>query len=120
MPRKHGNSLLELTDRTKRRNAAETRFKAYGIAAITAGLIMLLVLVTTIVGKGTGAFQQTFVTLNVELLEAKLDKKGKFVEDAALGVIYSSYELMIKEGLVEKREKGAQIKKIKLTKKQVE
>ena len=38
---------------------------------------MLLVLVTTIVSKGTGAFQQTFVTLNVELLESKLDKKGE-------------------------------------------
>ena len=55
-----------------------TPVRAYGIAAITAGLIMLLViLVTTIVGKGTGAFQQTFVTLEVELLESKLDKKGE-------------------------------------------
>ncbi|NSY38806.1 phosphate ABC transporter permease PstA [Leisingera sp. ANG59] len=76
-PRKHGGSLLEQTPRTKRRNAAETRFRAYGIAAITAGLIMLVILVTTIVSKGTGAFQQTFVTLQVELLESKLDKKGE-------------------------------------------
>ncbi|WP_291726749.1 phosphate ABC transporter permease PstA [Leisingera sp. F5] len=75
-PRKHGGSLLQQTSHTKKRNAAETRFKAYGIAAIAAGLLMLVILVTTIVGKGTGAFQQTFVTLNVELLEAKLDKKG--------------------------------------------
>ncbi|MBY6065624.1 phosphate ABC transporter permease PstA [Leisingera aquaemixtae] len=76
-PRKHGGSLLEQTPRTKRRNAAEKRFRAYGIAAIAAGLVMLLILVTTIVGKGTGAFQQTFVTLEVELLESKLDKKGE-------------------------------------------
>ncbi|WP_435659532.1 phosphate ABC transporter permease PstA [Leisingera caerulea] len=81
-PRKHGGSLLEQTPRTKKRNAAEARFRAYGIAAITAGLIMLVILVTTIVGKGTGAFQQTFVTLNVELLESKLDKKGnRNIED---------------------------------------
>lgn len=81
-PRKHGGSLLEQTPRTKKRNAAEARFRAYGIAAITAGLIMLVILVTTIVGKGTGAFQQTFVTLNVELLENKLDKKGnRNIED---------------------------------------
>ncbi|UWQ85293.1 phosphate ABC transporter permease PstA [Leisingera caerulea] len=80
--RKHGGSLLEQTPRTKKRNAAEARFRAYGIAAITAGLIMLVILVTTIVGKGTGAFQQTFVTLNVELLESKLDKKGnRNIED---------------------------------------
>jgi phosphate transport system permease protein len=38
--------------------------------------MMLLVLVTTIVSRGTGAFQQTFITLQVELLESKLDKKG--------------------------------------------
>lgn len=69
-------SLLALSPRTKKRNAAEKRFRAYGIAAISVGLMMLLVLVTTIVGKGTGAFQQTFITLNVELLESKLDKKG--------------------------------------------
>ncbi|UWQ39036.1 phosphate ABC transporter permease PstA [Leisingera aquaemixtae] len=76
-PRKHGGSLLQQTPRTRERNAAEARFRGYGIAAITAGLVMLLVLVTTIVSKGTGAFQQTFVTLNVELLESKLDKKGE-------------------------------------------
>lgn len=76
-PRKHGGSLLEQTPRTRKRNAAEARFRGYGIAAITAGLIMLLILVTTIFSKGTGAFQQTFVTLQVELLESKLDKKGE-------------------------------------------
>ncbi|EDZ48014.1 phosphate transport system permease protein 2 [Rhodobacterales bacterium Y4I] len=76
-PRTHGGSLLEQTPCTRKRNAAEARFRGYGIAAITAGLVMLLILVTTIVSKGTGAFQQTFVTLNVELLESKLDKKGE-------------------------------------------
>ncbi len=69
-------SILTLDARTKQRNAAEARFKAYGMAAIAVGLIMLMVLMYTILSKGTGAFQQTFVTLNVELLESKLDKKG--------------------------------------------
>ena len=69
-------SIHTLDARTKKRNAAETRFKAYGIAAIAAGLMMLVVLVTTIVGNGFGAFQQTFITLDVELVEKKLDKKG--------------------------------------------
>ena len=73
---RYSGSLLEQSDRTKRRNAAETRFRAYGIGAIAIGLLMLLVLVFNIVSKGTGAFQQTFVTLDVELLENKLDKKG--------------------------------------------
>ena len=71
------SSLLTLSKRTIQRNAAERRFKAYGIAAIAVGLVMLLVLVTTIVGRGTGALQQTFITVNVELLESKLDKNGE-------------------------------------------
>lgn len=71
------SSLLTLSKRTIKRNAAEKRFKAYGIAAIAVGLVMLLVLVTTIVGRGTGAFQQSFITVNVELLESKLDKNGE-------------------------------------------
>ena len=70
------NSLLTLDARTKKRNAAETRFRAYGIAAIGAGLAMLILLLVTIFSNGLGAFQQTFVTLNVPLLEEKLDKNG--------------------------------------------
>lgn len=69
-------SLLVQDARTRKRNAAETRFKAYGIAAISIGLLMLVILLTTIIGRGTGAFQQTFLTLDVQLLEDKLDKNG--------------------------------------------
>lgn len=69
-------SLMRQDARTRRRNAAEARFKAYGIAAITIGMLMLLVLVYNIVSRGTGAFQQTFVTLEVALPAEKLDKKG--------------------------------------------
>ncbi|GHG81246.1 phosphate ABC transporter permease PstA [Pseudodonghicola xiamenensis] len=76
-PRKHGETLMKLTARTKRRNAAERRFQAYGIAAIAAGLLMLAILVVNIVGNGYGAFTQTFVTLDVTLDAAKLDKKGQ-------------------------------------------
>ena len=70
------NSLLRQDARTVKRNRAETRFKAYGIAAISVGQLMLVILLVTIIGRGTGAFQQTFLTLDVQLLEAKLDKKG--------------------------------------------
>ena len=72
----HENSLFNISDRTKKRNAAEQRFKIYGIVAISVGLIMLLILASTIILKGSSAFQQTFITLEVELLESKLDKKG--------------------------------------------
>ncbi|WP_425038996.1 phosphate ABC transporter permease PstA [Primorskyibacter sp. S187A] len=70
------SSIIAPDARTKKRNAAEARFQAYGVAAISAGLIMLAFLVWTIVSNGASAFQQTFVTLNVELLEDKLDKNG--------------------------------------------
>jgi phosphate transport system permease protein len=69
-------SLLTEDARTRKRNAAERRFKYYGITAICVGLLMLLILVANILSRGTGAFQQTFVTLQVELLESKLDKSG--------------------------------------------
>ena len=43
---------------------------------------MLAILLVTIIGRGSGAFQQTFLTLDVQLLEAKLDKKGdRNIED---------------------------------------
>ncbi len=70
-------SLFEKDTRTKRRNAAEARFKLYGIVAIGIGLLMLIVLVTNIVTAGVGAFQQTYLEMDVTLSEDKLDKKGE-------------------------------------------
>ena len=72
----HTNSLFNVSSKTKNRNAAERRFRIYGILAISIGLLMLLVLASTIILRGTSAFQQTFITLDVDLLESKLDKKG--------------------------------------------
>lgn len=69
-------SLFVQTDRVKKRNAAEKRFRLYGLAAISVGVLALVVLVTSIVGNGAGAFRQTFISLDVELLEKKLDKSG--------------------------------------------
>jgi phosphate transport system permease protein len=60
----------------RKRNAAEKRFRLYGLAAVCVGIIALIVLMTSILGNGLSAFRQTYVTLNVELLEAKLDKNG--------------------------------------------
>mgnify|MGYP001063348788 CR=1 FL=1 len=76
------SSLFDETKHTKRRNASEARFKAYGIGAIVLGLAVLAVLLTTIIGNGTPAFKQTFVTVPIELPEAKLDKSG--VRDPAV------------------------------------
>ncbi|WP_317054584.1 phosphate ABC transporter permease PstA [Roseovarius rhodophyticola] len=77
-----GGSLTAQDDRTRRRNRAEARFKAYGIAAICTGLFFLVVLVTSILYNGAGAFQQSFVNVSVYLDPAKLDKNGaRDIED---------------------------------------
>lgn len=76
-PKAPKTSIHSLDERTKKRNAAEGRFKLYGIAAIASGLVVLAVLLFTIIGNGYSAFQQTFIQLEVHLDEKKLDKKGE-------------------------------------------
>lgn len=49
----------------KKRYRAERRFKAFGIVSISIGLIALVALFTHIIGKGTGAFQQTHIQLEI-------------------------------------------------------
>ncbi len=63
-PRATGAKSLYVQDaRTRRRNAAEKRFRAYGLTAIVIACTMLAVLVFTIVRNGTGAFYQTYLSL---------------------------------------------------------
>ncbi|MFV1531172.1 MULTISPECIES: phosphate ABC transporter permease PstA [unclassified Phaeobacter] len=97
--RRHAGSLLQQSDRTRKRNAAERRFRGYGMAAIAVGLLMLAVLVFTIVSRGTGAFQQTFITLEVELLESKLDKSGTRDLEAIKKVTTFGYAPLIKNAM---------------------
>ena len=101
-PRK--GSLLTQDARTIKRNRAEARFKAYGIAAISIGMLMLAVLLFTIIGRGTSAFQQTFVTLNVPLLAEKLDKKGNRDIEQIKKVSAFGYAPLLQAGMVNKVE----------------
>jgi phosphate transport system permease protein len=70
------SSIMQADARTKRRNAAEKRFRAYGLTAIGIGIFFLLVLLFAIITNGAGAFRQTFIEVPIYLDEAKLDKKG--------------------------------------------
>ncbi|MCA0043808.1 phosphate ABC transporter permease PstA [Celeribacter litoreus] len=75
-------SLFAQDERTKKRNAAEKRFRMFGLAAIATGLLFLVILLTSILSSGLGAFQQTFINVPVYLDEAKLDKNGnRDIED---------------------------------------
>lgn len=49
----------------KKRNRAEARYKAYGIAAITFGLMCVFLLFFDITSKGYKAFKITYINLNV-------------------------------------------------------
>ena len=108
------NSLFNISDKTKNRNAAERRFRIYGILAISIGLLMLLVLASTIILRGTSAFQQTFITLDVDLLESKLDKKGNRNVDDIKKVStfgYSPILLNAMKKVLEKHEISTSLKK---------
>lgn len=69
-------SLLAQDPLTRRRNAAEARFRLYGIAAITLSMLALIWLLYSIFSVGLPAFRQTFITMPIELPAAKLDKSG--------------------------------------------
>src|SRR5690606_41035111 len=75
-PVPQGGSLFTLDGRVKRRNAAEARFRAYGMTAIVLALMALVWLLYSIFAAGLPAFQQTFVTMPVMLDPAVLDKNG--------------------------------------------
>lgn len=60
----------------KRRYAAETRFKAYGISAIALALVTIIVLFTTIISTGYPTFTETVIKMDVKIDEATIDPAG--------------------------------------------
>ena len=92
-------SLLTLDARTKKRNASERRFKAFGLGAITVAMIALAILLISVVSTGSSAFKQTYASVVVPLPEAKLDKSG--VRDLAVMKKVSTigYSGLLRDGL---------------------
>ncbi|MGA1234389.1 MAG: phosphate ABC transporter permease PstA [Lutimaribacter sp.] len=70
-------SLLVLDARTRKRNAAEARFRRMGLVAVTIGILALVGLLSSIIANGASSFRQSFVNLEVYLDPAKLDKTGE-------------------------------------------
>ncbi|AKS46001.1 phosphate ABC transporter membrane protein 2, PhoT family [Octadecabacter temperatus] len=66
-------SLKVQDPRTKKRNAAEKRFRAYGIVAIAIGGLFLAALTFTIVKSGLPAFTQYVMKLEVTLSQEQFD-----------------------------------------------
>ncbi|ETA51482.1 phosphate ABC transporter permease PstA [Ponticoccus alexandrii] len=67
------SSIHSVNARTKKRNASEKRFKAYGIAAICVGLFFLVVLAASILSNGTRAFTRTVVSVDFTLTQEQFD-----------------------------------------------
>ena len=81
-------SLTLKNERTRKRNAAEKRFRFYGVAAITAGLAFLILLVFSIISNGLPAFKQTVVSIDFTLTSEQFQT----AESALLKTrIYSDY-----------------------------
>ena len=74
--RPKSGSLFERGDRTRSRHAAERRFRMIGLAAVAFGIVALIGLLGSILANGVSSFRQTYVTLDVFLDPAKLDKAG--------------------------------------------
>ncbi|WP_413718912.1 phosphate ABC transporter permease PstA [Silicimonas sp. MF1-12-2] len=103
-------SLLAADVRTAKRNAAEKRFRIYGMVAVGLAVIALVFLLTSIVRNGAGAFMQTFVTLDVTLDEGKLDKSGNRDREEMAKVTTFGYAPLIKDAMARKIEElGIQI-----------
>ena len=69
-------SILVQDARMAARNAAEARFRRYGLAAIVFSLGMLIFILWTIFAAGVSSFSQASVTFPVALTAETLDPKG--------------------------------------------
>ena len=64
-----------ITASLRSRHAAEKRFRAYGIVAIATALVFLVVLLSSILTKGYGAFFQTQIGLSIVFSQDVIDPK---------------------------------------------
>ena len=93
-------SLLTVDALTRKRNAAEKRFKAYGLGAIIVAMIALALLLTSVVSTGSSAFKQTYATITVPLPGAKLDKSGTRDLAVMKKVTTIGYASLLRDGMV--------------------
>jgi phosphate transport system permease protein len=91
-------SLYALDDLTRKRNASEKRFKAYGIAAVSIGLFFLAVLAFSIIKEGAPAFTRTVIEVEFTLTQEQFDVaekelfKTKAYEEFFIGALKEQLE----------------------------
>lgn len=83
-PARKMSSLYTQDSLTRRRNAAEARFKMYGLVAIVVSLSVLAIMLFTIFRDGTSAFRQATIYFPMTLEAEILDPTGtRNAEDLA-------------------------------------
>jgi phosphate transport system permease protein len=100
IPARQKQSILVASPEMKRRNAAEARFKAYGLIAIAISLITLAIMLFTIVRDGSSAFFQAKLTFPVELSAEVLDPKGNRLRDEMTKVTTVGYQKVLAAALL--------------------
>ncbi len=82
-----------------RRYRAERRFRWYGIAAVVFGLLCVATLFVDIIGKGHGAFRQTYVHLSIDY---DRDVLGLSATADASELALADYPALIKQALLQR------------------
>ena len=100
-PAARGSSLIRPDDRTRRRNAAERRFRLLGLGAVGLGLLALVILLASVLGNGLSAFRQTWISVPVTLDAATLDKQGNRNPDEMKKVTTIGYGKLMQQALLD-------------------
>ncbi len=95
------SSLLAQDKSMKRRNAAEARFKAYGIVAICVSLSVLFIMLWTIFTDGVSAFRQATFTFDVTLDAERLDPEGNRSREEMMRVTTIGYANLLNAELID-------------------
>lgn len=93
-------TLYAADDGMRRRNAAEKRFRIYGILAISISLLTLGIMLWTILSDGVSAFRQAGLTFPVTLDTATLDPKGNRDPEEMKKVTTIGYGKLIDAALI--------------------
>ncbi|MFS4437225.1 phosphate ABC transporter permease PstA [Paracoccaceae bacterium GXU_MW_L88] len=94
----HDYGSEESRRRVSKRNAAEKRFRFYGIGAIVLAIFFLVTLLGSILNNGASSFRQTFLTFDVPLSAEALDPEGNRNRDDMAKVLTFAYTPLIEEG----------------------
>lgn len=89
------HSILTASDNMRRRNAAEARFKIYGLVAISFSLGILAIMLWTIFSDGINAFKQAKLTFPLTLSSEVLDPAGNGNRDEMTKVTTVGYNKLL-------------------------